>query len=517
METFANRQTTKANRNDEAVVASLMHDVKTKNGSSDARVQAERIFDCLKTGLAAYKGALALTGAIIPIVASLTMAGIFLAHPGISLFALDPTLKWFPLISSTIITGAIWLLSALCVSFFSTAKAANPRSYGLLISRLEQLKINLGIEDEDSEVAALEQKFEDIRATVKKVRALKHNNAEDTCTSRNMEALSEAYTCYIDIRKMLHQSPAGMLWISGTGYVNAWSLLHHAEEALIEFQSIEEVIRGAIHDKLAIQGSMISRTDELLDKLLQAVVTLQPEAEIYFKEHQPDKGIADLNILADALKHKLLQELIEMNDLKDVQNINDPSKSKALARVALREVRSTLNDFRDKCWESILRARNRLLGSIAVTSIMTHVLLAMAILTSDTTDAIAAAAAFYLVGAVTGLFGRFYREAMADTAVDDFGFSTARLVATPLLSGLAGIGGVMLTVMLTALGDTLSNTGNITMNNIFHMDPRLFFVAAIFGLTPNLLIKGLQEEASKYATDIQSSKAAELNTTGSRE
>ncbi|MBV9257515.1 MAG: hypothetical protein JO215_05805, partial [Ktedonobacteraceae bacterium] len=130
---------------------------------------------------------------------------------------------------------------------------------------------------------------------------------------------------------------------------------------------------------------------------------------------------------------------------------------------------------------------------------------------------IAAAAAFYLVGAVTGLFGRFYREAMADTAVDDFGFSTARLVATPLLSGLAGIGGVMLTVMLTALGDTLGNTGNITMNNIFHMDPRLFFVAAIFGLTPNLLIKGLQEEASKYATDIQSSKAAELNTTGSRE
>ncbi len=515
MEIPANKQAPKASYNGkEATMPSL----KAQNGSSrsKAMVQIKRTLDSLKIGIAAYEGALALTGVIIPIVASLTMAGIYLAHPNIPLFALDPTLKWFPLISSTIITAILWLLAAFCFSFFTTAKAANRRSYGLLISRLCQLKANLCIEDKDSEGTALEQKFGDSSETMKTVRALKQNNAEDAFASRNTGALSEAYTCYINICKMLYQSPAGMLWTTGTGYINAWTLLHHAEEALIESRPREEVIRGAIHDKLAIQGSTISHKDELLDKLLQAVITLQPKAEVYFKEHQPDKGNTDINLLTEALKHKLLQELIEKNDLKGVQNIDDPSEAKALARVALREVRSTLNDFRDKSWEGIVRARNRLLGSIAVTGIMTHVLLAMAILTSNTADAITAAAAFYLVGAVTGLFGRFYREAVTGSAVDDFGFSTARLIATPLLSGLAGIGGVMLTVMFASLGDTLNKAGDITMNDIFHMDPRLFFAAAIFGLAPNLLIRGLQDEASKYATDIQSSKAAEPDAASSR-
>jgi hypothetical protein len=491
IETLAVKQGAKTN-GDVTTIPTSIHTKKKKivTFSNKETAQIEHTFlATMKTSVAAYKGALALNGVIIPIVASLTMAGIYLAHPKIWLFGLDPGLKWFPLVSSTIITGIIWVLAAFCVSFFTTAKTANARSYGLLTSRLCQIKANLDIEDVEAAEALEPSKTAGIH--------------------RNLTALNDARICYNDIHKLLNQSPAGMLWTSGTGYVNAWSLLHHAEEALIESQSIDEIIRGAIHDKLAIQGSTLSRKDELLDKLLQAVVTLQPKADIYFKEHQPDKGDTELNRLTEALKHKMIQELIDKNGLNGVQNPEDPSEAKALARVALREVRSTLNDFRDKSWEGILRARNRLLESIAVTAVMTHVLLAMAILTSDTTGAIAAAAAFYLVGAVTGLFGRFYRESVTGTAVDDFGFSTARLVATPLLSGLAGVGGVMLTVMLASLGDTVGKAGNITMDNIFHMDPRLFFAAAIFGLAPNLLIKGLQEEASKYETDIQSSKAAE--------
>lgn len=501
IEILTGRQTTETGGSEEGTSTQPST---AKNNESQATLQVPYTF---RTRIAAYEGALALTGVIIPIVASLTMAGIYLTHLNIPLFNLDPTPKWFPFISSTLTSGIIWLLAALCIISFSSARTANTRSYGLLVSRLGQLKVRLGIADEGEEAATLE---DDIREAMKKVRVLKPNTSSNTPLSpHHTEILNEAYTCYIDICKMLYQSPNGILWVAGTGYINAWTLLHHAEEALIETQSVEEIIRGAIHDKLAIQGSTLSRKDELLDKLLQAVSTLEPKAEIYFKEHQPDKGNPDLNLLTEAVKHRLLQELMEKNNLQSIQNTDDHSETKALARVALREVRSTLNDFRDKSWEGIVRARNRLLGSIAVTGIMTHILLAMAILTSTTTDAIAVATAFYLIGAVTGLFGRFYREATGGSAVDDFGFSTARLIATPLLSGLAGIGGVMLTVMLASLGDTLNKGGNISMSDIFHMDPRLFFAAAIFGLTPNLLIKGLQEEASKYATDIQSSKAAE--------
>ncbi len=203
--------------------------------SNKAIIQVEHTFlTSIKTCILAYEGALALTGVIIPIVASLTMAGIYLAHPSSGLFGLNSDFKWFPLISSTIITIAIWLLAALCVSFFTGAEAANSRSYGLLISRLWQLKANLDREDEDNE-------------------AITPDKAEPLDGRRNLPALSDAYTCYNDICTMLQRSPVGMLWTLGTGYINAWSLLHHAEEVLIEYQSVEEVIRGAIHDKLAIR------------------------------------------------------------------------------------------------------------------------------------------------------------------------------------------------------------------------------------------------------------------------
>ncbi len=315
---------------------------------------------------------------------------------------------------------------------------------------------------------------------------------------------------------MLLQTPDGLVWALGMGYIDVWSLLHHAEEALIEFECAPEVIRNAMHDKLAIQGSAISGKDELLDKLMQAVKVLDPTAGVYFKEHQPNNGTA-LDESAEAFKKKALQQMLAQNGLgSDEANKNGP-KASTLARSALREVRSTLNSFRAKRWEGIVRARNRLLTSIAVTGAVTHILLGIAILSSDVPvghppTALIAAIAFYLVGAVTGLFGRFYNESVAGSAVDDFGFSAARLVATPLLSGLAGIGGVLVTLMVAALGSSISAP---TLNDIFKLDPRLLFAAAVFGLTPNLLIKGLQEKAKKFESDLQSSKAEASTVTDS--
>ncbi len=85
------------------------------------------LLENIRTAIAAYRGALALNGVIIPIVASLTMAGIYLAHPAVWFFGIDPGTRWFPLVSSTIITGIIWVFAAFCVSFFTTAKTANAR------------------------------------------------------------------------------------------------------------------------------------------------------------------------------------------------------------------------------------------------------------------------------------------------------------------------------------------------------------------------------------------------------
>lgn len=80
----------------------------------------------------------------------------------------------------------------------------------------------------------------------------------------------------------------GLRWVTGMGYLNVWSLLHRAEEALVKVEPPEMVLRGALHDKLAIQNSTLQQRDELLDKLIQAVTDLDPIGAIYFKEHQPD-------------------------------------------------------------------------------------------------------------------------------------------------------------------------------------------------------------------------------------
>ncbi len=73
----------------------------------------------------------------------------------------------------------------------------------------------------------------------------------------------------------------------------------------------------------------------------------------------------------------------------------------------------------------------------------------------------------------------------------------------PLLSGLAGIGGVLVTTGLTAL----AGKPDLTLGSVFTSDPRTLLihllVAAIFGLTPNLLIKNLQQSADKLASNLK--------------
>jgi hypothetical protein len=491
--------------------------------AKDERTRGEWV----KIAITAYGASLEMTGVIVPFVASVMMVAFYLTLPNalISLpqLGIDPSSKWYAFVASALVTGVLWLISAVLRCPFVTAPSANPHSYGLLRSRLCQLKVNLGIEEVDRELKALEHQHSDLALAVKNIQALKLGALDETSCKCNQAARADALACYIDIRKMLLQTPAGLTWALGTGYIDAWSLLHHAEEALIEFEGVPEVIRGAMHDKLAIQGSAISGKDELLDKLMQAVKVLDPTAGVYFKEHQPNNCTA-LDELAEAFKKKALQQMLTQNGLGSDEAKKNRSKASTLARIALREVRSTLNSFRDKSWEAIARARNRLLTSIAVTGAVTHILLCIAILSSDVPSdrhpptALIAATAFYLIGAVTGLFGRFYNESVAGSAVDDFGFSAARLVATPLLSGLAGIGGVLVTVMVAALGGAaLGNSMSVSvmLNDIFKLDPRLLLAAAVFGLTPNLLIKGLQEKAKKFESDLLSSKAEASTVTDS--
>ena len=115
---------------------------------------------------------------------------------------------------------------------------------------------------------------------------------------------------------------------------------------------------------------------------------------------------------------------------------------------------------------------------------------------------------YFLVGAIIGLFARAQGEWNANTAVDDFGLSTARLIHTPWLSGLAAVGGVLVTSILDS---QLLNNGSdtSTLADVFKERPSLLLVAAVFGLTPDLIIRRLTQQVDKYKEDLQSTQSSQ--------
>jgi hypothetical protein len=189
----------------------------------------------------------------------------------------------------------------------------------------------------------------------------------------------------------------------------------------------------------------------------------------------------------------------------------------AQARVVLSQVRYALDDYRDSRRDGIVRARNNLYTAGVFTGLTSTLLLVVAILGGAGTTAISAAAAFYLVGGLVGLFRQLRTAASKDSATDDFGLSTARLVETPLFSGLAAIGGVVLTAMVAAVipataPTAVSALGKVpSLGQIFDVskNPTGLIVAAVFGLAPSLLIARLEQRVDDYKSDLKSSEATD--------
>jgi hypothetical protein len=473
---------------------------------------------CVRTYVAALMG----SAVTLPIAISAVTVGFYLSD--------QPAL--YSLIMGALTTCGAWLLVSAFCYYFATARGANARSYGLIKSRVDQLKAHLGIVD-GPDGRPLPMTFDE------RLQAA----GIDRCDECSLVALREAHAFYADINETLRTSPAGLEWLLATGYINIWSMIHRAEEALIEVEPASIVIREAMHDKLAIQGSGISNRDELCDKLMQAVKDLDPLALCYFHELAPDKRqeellntlaqITDTNTKALGQLARAVKKLDASAKIEDAEKIDSMGEAattgklvaasaasspeiRLRARVVLREIRRTLNCFRDGLWEGLIRARNLLLGAITITGVVTHALLCIAILTSmgmphtslyDMSQSeLIAAVVFYIVGAIAGLFGRFYKELLSNSGVDDYGLSLVRLIATPLLSGLGGVGGVLVTALVYG---TLSEQ-KVDIHSIFQLsEPRNILAAAIFGLTPNLIIRSLQQRAEKYASDLQNSKAAD--------
>lgn len=201
-------------------------------------------------------------------------------------------------------------------------------------------------------------------------------------------------------------------WLLGISYVRLWERVHRAEEALISVAPIERVIAGALDDELRLLGSDIDNRDEIRLRVRTAVDALSARAGLLLRPPAPAGAPAPAAALAYA------------------------EADERFARELLREVHHAINDFRDECRLGLVRARNQLLRTVFATSTVAFLLLALAISVSVPPHTVIAATSFFLVGAVVGLFNRLYLDASAQTAVEDYGLSVARLLHTPLFSGL---------------------------------------------------------------------------------
>lgn len=283
------------------------------------------------------------------------------------------------------------------------------------------------------------------------------------------------------------RAATGLSWASGAGYVAMRRLVHGAEEALVEKLTNEQAVCEAVNAKLSLQGSRIPGAAEQMSLLDAAIRALGGGA-------------------------LLPPEPCEPEDSPPCPP--PPPITPALAKVMIRNARQTIDDFRDDARKDLISVRTALFGSVVATGTMAYLLLGLALLAGIPSTKgpdrapVVAAVAFYVVGAVVGLFKRLHAGGRAGgRRDDDFEITTIRLIETPLFAGLAAVGGVIV-ASLAAIGTRDAETFS-ALDKIFKVTTASIVTAAVFALTPNLLVNMLADRAKKSREDLASTQPSQ--------
>ena len=331
------------------------------------------------------------------------------------------------IILGLIITLVLWLLLAIPCRSFATAKGGKPSDFASLQRTAGVLKEQLGI--------------------VKSERA-----TQDTEYKAAIADIESNRKNYYD---MLNCN--GLPWVSCTGYVSMWDRINKIDEAMIGVLPCQTVIESANYDELSLTDSGVPGSNDLLTLLDEAIATLSSD---------PTSPSA-------------------------VNNGQVSQQSEQKARANIRKVKSALHKFTNERWDGLVRARNQLMVTAFLTTFFTYILVIIAILANvprmNTIDAMV----FYFLGAIVGLFGRLFDERNADTVMDDYGLSMARIIVTPLISGLAALVGVL----FVTTSSTIDTIYNITLQNLVF--------AAVLGFAPNILISSLQSKSEEIKGEIK--------------
>lgn len=385
----------------------------------------------------AYTAALVATAIFVPMVALIALIAFYLMRTNIyfGIVSLIGIIIRHPLpdVSNPVrnsvntvlalLVGLIgWLLFAVWYQRFTTVCTANPSSY-----------------DE------LRHVFDDIASRIPEnpPYALAHTPVGIAYHQASIHANA--------IVRTLAGRRGAVSWVCGSGYINLWKQIHRLQEALIIFDQKETVIAEARQDEWRLKGSAIGDVDEVLATLRYALAGLGVP---------PAAGMV----------------------------APSPPPSSQEARALLSKVRSVINEYRDTRREGLARARNRLMTTGLVTGLVTNVLLALIILALPDTDPqqkrIVTGGILFFVGAIIGLFNRLYLDGQSDSAIEDFGLSTARLVTTPLLSGLAAVGGVLISVLMPSVLEGVLPVPERVTSAVATTNAAVAAVATVIAATP---------------------------------
>lgn len=450
--------------------------------------------------LAGYVAALVATAAFLPGAAALTTVIIYLA---------EWAGRYAPLWGSVIAVGA-WLVAATLCRGFADAKHAIPSSFGELRQRLDQLDAGLKV------VCPTTGFPNDLCRTIacQEARDQKDQIEKDFNRKGLPWALGRGY---INVWERLHRAEESLIEVAPQETVLAGALydefrlqgsnIDNCDDLLTRLRKAVNVLDPGATQYLKTSAPVtaplvITTPSPLADGHVAAGYSQELSATggtLPYSWHvNPDDlpdglALSSAGVLsgtptvsktcnftvrvtdsANLMTEKLL--ILKVNAQSQQRQIGaqvaapttsaaTPGRNtepKTLARAVLRTVRRSINEFRDGRWNGLTVARNRLLATMIFTGLTAYALLAIAIITGAPRSTVVAASAFYLVGATVGLCGRLRGESQTESAVEDYGLSTARLITIPLFCGLAAIGGVVLVAMLPFASTVFGPTAQVS-------------------------------------------------------
>jgi len=330
-------------------------------------------------------------------------------------------------------------------------------------------------------------------------------------------AIKEAEADIDFLRDPVFRRP-GARWATHMGYTTMWGRINRIEGALILCTDTAGLWQTVQRVRLQLDGAtaeLSGRLKAIVDDIARFLA--QPQAATAWQAPQPAPP-APPAPAAPAAQPTQSAQPAQPTDLG-----LPPVMSEEDARGRLRQVSEALGSFRNEKYAGLIRLRNLTLAALCLTELSAFVLLSLAVAYPAKREDVATGILLFLVAGVTGFLARLLTLSSLKAEIEDYGLNAARLLIVPVVSGLAGLGGVVLTAMLFSTGFSslvsvsaarVNPPGSLpSLSDMFNLTtyPAALLFAIVFGYAPTLLQARLDPLVQSYKQAIKSTEPASDN------